>query len=110
MELAVLTPDDALLLFKLALLLPMGVGYFVWLSSSQKSCVTAGKLRRSHNSWSRFVLKMLPSVAVVPALGRACDTVVGHVELEAELDDDALEIDEAVERNDDALSDGSRLL
>jgi hypothetical protein len=42
--------------------------------------------------------------------GIVCDTVVGHVELEAELDDEALEIEEAVDRNDDALSDGSRLL
>ena len=43
------------------------------------------------------------------AVGSACETVVGHVDDEAELDDEALEIDEAVERNDEALSDGSRL-
>jgi hypothetical protein len=83
----------------------MGVGYFVWFKSSSMT----GKLRRSHNSWSRFVLKMLPS-GFVPAVGSADDTVVGQVELEAELDDDALEIDEAVERNDDALSEEGRRL
>lgn len=53
---------------------------------------------------------MLPSFVAAFEAGRACETVVGHVELEAELDDDALEIDEAVDRNDDGLSDGSRLL
>lgn len=109
MELAVWTPEDALLLFKLVLLLlPIGVGYFVWLTSSLKSWVT-GKALKSHNSWSSFVLNMLPSFVAFVA-GNACETVVGHVELEAELDDDALEIDEAVDRKDDALSDGSRLL
>lgn len=41
--------------------------------------------------------------------GKACETVVGQVDDEAELDDDALEIDEAVDKNDDALSDGSKL-
>lgn len=96
---------DPLLLFRLIcvefLLFPIGVGYLAWFRSSQKSCVT-GKLRKSQMSCSRFVLNGI-------VLGSVCDTVVGQVVEEAELDEDALEIDEAVDKNDEALSVGKIL-
>lgn len=97
-----LVMDEPLLLLRLIwlafFLLPIGVGYLAWLWSS----LVAGKLRKSQSSLSRFVL----NDALV---GKACDTVVGQVDDEAELEEDALEIEEAVDKNDDALSDGSKL-
>lgn len=44
--------------------------------------------------------------------GKGCEgcETVGQVVDEAELDDDALEIDEVVERNEDKLSPGKKVL
>lgn len=98
---------EALLLLRLpwlvVLLPPIGVGYLFEVLSSQHSSFE-GKLCKSQISCSRFGLKALPV-----DVGRACETVVGQVEDEAELEDDALETEEVVDKKDDTLSDGSKL-
>ena len=46
---------------------------------------------------------MFPTGAV-----NVCETVVGHVDEEAELDEDALDMDDPVDKNE-AFSDGNKL-
>lgn len=85
-------------------LLPMGVGYF-GLTSSKKSC-----------GLEKFFKSQIPSsfgvFNVIPCVSGGCDgcETVGQVVDEAELDDEALEIDDVVERNDDKFSPGRKLL